>query len=156
MLGILMVIFSLHCTFSCVSTVRRHFSAGVTSLLSDIYREHQLHSGSYDEHLHSWDVRNMKQPISTVRMGGGVWRIRQYCQQAHPIISHVTSILATACMGGGFQLTDLNKSEIILDYKEHSSLAYGIDIKSMGCSEEDLTFASCSFYDHVLKIWKYI
>ena len=98
----------------------------------------------------------MKQPISTHRMAGGVWRIRQHCQQANPMASNVRSLLATACMGGGFQLVDVNNSEIILDYKEHGSLAYGIDIKPTDCSDKELTFASCSFYDHVLRIWKYI
>ena len=39
--------------------------AGVTSLLSDIFHEHWLFSGSYDEKLRLWDTRKTKQPLET-------------------------------------------------------------------------------------------
>ena len=129
---------------------RRHFSAGVTSLLSDVYRENTLYSGSYDENLHSWDVRSMKTPVATVRMGGGIWRIRQIPFSASD--SSYSGLIATACMHDGFKLLDSAKMKIVSQYCEHESLAYGLDLKVAKASN-DLMFASCSFYDHLLKIW---
>ena len=133
-----------------MSVIRRHFSSGVTSLLSDAYKEHRLYSGSYDENMHSWDVRSMKHPLGTVAMGGGVWRIRQL-----PVTNDLSSfsgILATACMHGGFKLVDAETLEVVLHYSDHESLAYGIDVK-VSNMDNQLTLASCSFYDHLLKIW---
>ena len=129
---------------------RRHFSAGVTSLLSDVYRENTLYSGSYDENLHSWDIRSMKTPVATARMGGGIWRIRQIPFNASD--SSNSGLIATACMHDGFKLLDSAKMKIVSQYCEHESLAYGLDLKVAKASN-DLMFASCSFYDHLLKIW---
>ena len=145
----------MYCSFivhSCVSSIRRPFSAGVTSLLSDVYREHKLYSGSYDENMHSWDTRKMKQPLSTLGMGGGIWRIRQMSFQ-NEVPTSCSNLLATACMHGGFNLVDVDKFETVLNYAEHESLAYGIDFKSIR-NFDGVILASCSFYDHALKIWK--
>ena len=127
---------------------RRHFGAGVTSLLSDIYEEHILYSGSYDENLHKWDTRNIKNPLQSLNMGGGVWRIRQPTYKDELLN---TRIIATACMHAGFKLLDKKDMKILTEY-QHESLAYGIDFKSSKIADT-ITLASCSFYDHVLKIW---
>ena len=127
---------------------RRHFGAGVTSLLSDIYEEHILYSGSYDENLHKWDTRSIKNPLQSLNMGGGVWRIRQTSYNDELLN---TRIIAAACMHAGFKLLDKNDMKILTEY-EHESLAYGIDFKSSKVSDT-ITMASCSFYDHILNIW---
>ena len=136
---------------SCVTVPRRHFSAGVTSLLSDVYREHVLYSGSYDENLHSWDIRTVKTPTSTIGLGGGIWRIRQIPSTKHDQ-SPYSGVIATACMHDGFKLVDIDKLKVVTNYSEHDSLAYGIDLKCENHSNE-ITIATCSFYDHLLKIW---
>ena len=127
---------------------RRHFNAGVTSLLSDVYEEHILFSGSYDENLNTWDTRSLKNPLKTLNMGGGIWRIRQISFEED---SPFCDILATACMHAGFKLLNKTEMKILTEY-EHESLAYGIDFRSKNI-DDNVTIASCSFYDHMLKIW---
>lgn len=40
---------------------------------------------------------------------------------------------------------------IVASYTEHGSLAYGVD----WCHKAiDTVIASCSFYDHLLRLWK--
>ena len=122
-------------------------------MLSDVYREHVLYSGSYDENLHSWDIRTVKTPSSSLGMGGGIWRIRQIPSTKHDQSLH-SGVIATACMHDGFKLVDIEKMKIVTNYREHESLAYGIDMK---CAEDskEIMIATCSFYDHLLKIWKF-
>ena len=119
-------------------------------MLSDIYEEYILFSGSYDENLNTWDIRNVKNPLKTLKMGGGVWRIRQLTSTEN---APTSKILATACMHAGFKLLDKTEMKILTDY-EHESLAYGIEFKSLD-SDNTITLASCSFYDHTLKIWNF-
>ena len=135
--------------YSCTTVPRRNFSAGVTSLLSDVHREHVLSSGSYDENIQSWDNRNMKTPSNNINMGGGVWRIRQIPSKDEQSYSQ---LIAVACMHGGFKLVDIVKMQVATTYSEHESLAYGIDIK-LAKNSKEIVLASCSFYDHLLKIW---
>ena len=126
---------------------KNEFNAGVTSLLSDIHQEFKLMSGSYDEILRVWDTRNTKYPRLTYNAGGGIWRIRQPCDLSKK------DIFGLACMHNGFQIIKETEKEceLITEYKEHESLAYGLDFRSQNGST--LQLASCSFYDHLLKIW---
>ena len=83
-------------------------------------------------------------------MGGGVWRIRQIPLNVKK--SSDSKILGTACMHDGFKLINVEENEIVLHYQEHQSLAYGVDLRLSKDSQKH-TVASCSFYDHLLKIW---
>ena len=99
---------------------------------------------SYDEKLRSWDLRSPKRPVSEMSMGGGVWRIKQ-----EPSGNSSSSLLALACMHNGFHVVDAVKCESALHYTAHDSLAYGVDWKNPD------VLASCSFYDHSLKVWRW-
>ena len=68
--------------------------------------------------------------------------------------SFYSGVIATACMHDGFKLVDIDKMKVITNYSEHESLAYGIDMKCAKNSK-DIMIASCSFYDHLLKIWNF-
>ena len=125
---------------------RKHHTAGVTSLLSDVYHEHRLYSGSYDDTLAVWDTRtSMRCPVETAALGGGVWRIRQ-----HP---RDPGVLAVAAMYNGFHIYDVSKNCSSVHYTEHDSIAYGVDFSCVDESN-DMTLVSCSFYDHLVKVWK--
>merc|ERR1719383_1013537 len=109
---------------------------GVTAMISDRTTDHRIITGSYDESLRWWDERNLRSPLESVDVGGGVWRIKQRKEN-----------LLIGAMHGGFLV--LKGTDIVSRYTDHESLAYGADWIS------DSTAATCSFYDHVLKIWKY-
>lgn len=61
--------------------------------------------------------------------------------------------LATATMHSGFQILDRD-FEVILEYKEHDSLAYGVDFMHQPL-RQGFGVASCSFYDHLLTVWNF-
>ncbi|XP_023342445.1 diphthine methyltransferase homolog [Eurytemora carolleeae] len=112
-------------------------SMGVTAMISDREKEHQLITGSYDEWLRRWDERNLKREVDSIQVGGGVWRIKQRGQR-----------FLVAAMHGGYLVLD--NMDIIARYKHgEESLSYGADWIN------DTTAASCSFYDHVLKLWRF-
>ncbi len=145
--------------------VSKEHTAGVTSLLSNVGKEHELFSGrcqhsrvyhsfistttnalrsSYDERLLVWDTRNgLRRPRMERNVGGGIWRIRQ-----HPC---KPNLLATACMGAGFVLLGAEQLEESVRYDVHGSLAYGVDF--CWSRERDL-LASCSFYDRLYSRWE--
>ena len=100
----------------------------------------------------------MSMPLKSASLGGGVWRIKW--NMALP------NLVAAACMHNHFSIVDTHPAtsdpmDVQSLYKEHKSLAYGID----WCRKHERTFenerevfkfvlASCSFYDNSLHIWK--
>ena len=137
----------------------REHNMGVTTVLGDSVREERVMTGSYDEKVRCWDFRNFKCPIWEVEVGGGVWRIKQR-----------GSRLLVGAMHDGFKVLEEEQGgggcKIVTEYKEHKSLAYGADWVEDFC-ESDLesesesgaagsdwqTAATCSFYDHTMKVW---
>ncbi|CAG9786376.1 unnamed protein product [Diatraea saccharalis] len=115
---------------------KRH-EAGVTAIRSHVHCEHQLLTGSYDEKARLWDARSLKSCITETDLGGGVWRLKW-----HPY--HPDTVLA-ACMYGGFRILRVNPQQIdiISEYLEHESIAYGADWTHNLPS----LVATCSFYD---------
>ena len=121
--------------------------------------------GSYDEQLRFWDERNLKSEVESIDVGGGIWRIKQQQRQS----ASSSSALLIAAMHGGFLVLDKEGSSVSADrssppgaqansgldpivaarYAEHSSLAYGADWLGSGL------VATCSFYDHMMRIWTY-
>ena len=123
----------------------REHGMGVTSLLGSSHEDHLVWTGSYDERVRSWDTRNLKSPLCSVAVGGGVWRIKQQGDK-----------LLVAAMHDGFKI--LEGEKVVAEYRGHESLAYGADWVpgvegvTVGGREAD-TVATCSFYDHLLKVW---
>jgi len=124
---------------------RKHHTAGVTSLLCDIRTDYRLFSGSYDDTLATWDTRMFRSPVEQVGMGGGVWRIRQH-------LTADNNLLAVAAMYNGFHIYDVTTNSSAVHFTGHDSIAYGVDIYPGQL--DTLTLVSCSFYDHLVKLWK--
>ena len=123
----------------------RSHSMGVTSMLADLRDQNKLWTGSYDEQLRLWDVRNCRQEVESLSVGGGVWRIKQN-------LTNSTLLLAT--MHDGFKT--VRDMAVVEEYREHESLAYGADwVVGLDTEEgksRDIA-ATCSFYDHLLRVW---
>lgn len=122
--------------------------AGVTSLQTNMFRENQLVSGSYDEKVRVWDCRSMRQPLKCASVGGGVWRLKWDPWD--------TQLLLVAAMYNGYHILDANHSDIneipvVMSFMEHKSILYGVDW-SYCKKENQVTIASASFYDHLLCI----
>ncbi|XP_037082964.1 diphthine methyltransferase-like [Pollicipes pollicipes] len=155
-----------------VFTSRAH-EAGVTCVQSDPLQEDTLRTGSYDEHLYTWDARAPRRPLERTRLDGGVWRIKR-----HP---RLVDRLLTACMYGGSHVTDA-RGATVASFRRHASIVYGADwcrlpaaavaVEGDGdgthrleadqgdqCDEGTRgsgpsVAVTCSFYDNLLCVWE--
>jgi len=123
---------------------------GVCSIQSSPHQEHLLATGSYDESVLLWDLRQPRSPLSETRVGGGVWRVKW-----HP---HLPGLLATASMHNGFHVIrydEAGQGAVVQEFHEHESLGYGIDWQHSSPDQQRTSslLASCSFYDHSLRLW---
>lgn len=133
---------------ACATFTSRTHNAGVTSIHSNANREHELASGSYDEVVNVWDMRNMRTPRASVSLGGGIWRLKWE--------PHGKDLLLAACMHNGYHIVDTSASDLrtVASFTEHESLAYGVDWWSGACNAKHIV-ASASFYDHLLCLWEF-
>lgn len=130
-----------------VLTNRTH-TAGITTLLSLADIEHRLITGSYDDHLRIFDTRQLKRELSSVNLGGGVWRIRQ-----NPVRK---DWILCANMYHNFSIVQgIDAPTVVAEYFEHSSICYGADWKQDTARvgrEKSYLMGTCSFYDHKLTV----
>lgn len=124
-------------------TNRRTYSMGVTAIQCSPHEEYRLATGSYDEHIHIWDTRNMRIPLSEAHTpGGGIWRLKW-----HPTKSNL--LLSASMHAGAFVIDTADNNTITTSFLDHESMAYGAD---WSFQHPDF-IASCSFYDHVMHLW---
>jgi len=123
--------------------VRKRFMCGQTSGEFCPADENYLVQGGYDDLIRCWDARNWKRPVSELGVGGGVWRTR---------FTADGKMLAVPCMYNNAKLI-ANESGVLREVfasDVHSSIAYG------ACwIEEREMFATCSFYDKKVALWKF-
>jgi diphthamide biosynthesis protein 7 len=139
---------------------------GVCCIQTSPHEENVLVTGSYDEHIRVWDMRSLGKPLvdRSLGLGGGVWKLKW-----SPFDKR---FIAAACMHNGFYIVKLEGCDIdtVAEYKNHGSLAYGIDwCKAPDrrkwcreaedslddpCSPKESLLASCSFYDRSLHLWQ--
>ncbi|XP_044759400.1 diphthine methyltransferase [Coccinella septempunctata] len=131
----------------------RSHEAGVTSLHSNISKEYVIATGSYDENVRIWDLRNLKCPKTETKIPGPVWRVKwDPFSQSH--------LLVAGMLGGAHVISEVSHS-IVDSYYEHENLVYGVDwcfMKEESVQkypkEGNAMLASCSFYDNLLCISK--
>ncbi|CAH0563465.1 unnamed protein product [Brassicogethes aeneus] len=139
-----------------ISKNRSH-EAGVTSIHCNISKEFILATGSYDENIRIWDIRNIKQCTSSIKMPGPVWRVKWDPFTQNNLLS--------ACMLGGVHVINaenIENLEIVDSFYEHKNIAYGADWCYLPQDRIDVDFnlsesciiGSCSFYDHLLCVSK--
>lgn len=153
-------------SYSSPVAVCRQFDAGVTSMCWNKMDPQYLTVGSYDGHIRVFDKRQIRSPVSDfdVENNAGIWRIKYkqnsnyYLHEEKRAVPHCNEMLVAA-MRAGFVVLDYDESRTIsskVTYLEQGteSLAYGVDYVSMkeNCSG---CVASCSFYNHLMHVWKY-
>eukprot|EP01127_Copromyxa_protea_P010086 TRINITY_DN2425_c0_g1_i1.p1 TRINITY_DN2425_c0_g1~~TRINITY_DN2425_c0_g1_i1.p1 ORF type:complete len:339 (+),score=92.26 TRINITY_DN2425_c0_g1_i1:38-1054(+) len=130
--------------------VNKQYSAGVTTIETNKKWPNYVFVGSYDETVNVWDIRKPTSSLSSVSLGGGIWRIRS---------SPYDNYLAVAAMRGYFHLLEFEGEELKIvathdKLHESESLSYGIDRMPVeGQQLEEQVLASVSFYDNLLSVW---
>ncbi|EDQ87881.1 uncharacterized protein MONBRDRAFT_26922 [Monosiga brevicollis MX1] len=128
------------------SIVNKTHQMGVCSLHSNMHREHQLVSGSYDEYVRLWDLRSPRAPLSEVHVEGGIWRLKWHPHQADKLLS--------ASMHSGFHVLEATAEgglDIVGYLPTEGELAYGADWQY---SPDSGLGMSCTFYNHELQWWQ--
>ena len=104
--------------------VSKSHTMGVCAVQSSPLLEHVFASGSYDEQVHIWDSRSMRQPLTSFDVGGRVWRLKWHPRREKDLLA--------ACCHSGFHVLKFatksqDKAEVVASYIKHKSLAYGAD-----------------------------
>jgi diphthamide biosynthesis protein 7 len=117
---------------------KRAHSMGVTCIefLAD---GNELLTGSYDERIRRFDIRNMSHPVIEKKTIGGVWRLKPREDQ----------LFVAACYGGCVVVGSVDFEPLVTEYTEHESMAYGIGALSNNSA------VSCSFYDKLVQFWSF-
>ena len=119
-----------------------------------------LITGSYDEKIILFDIRNFPKEFKTIKTEHSVWDIKQ-CS------FNDTNLLLMASIYEGFNIWEIEPSN---DYNMkhnlrlpltknkdiyHGSIVYGIDIKQNSRNNNNIDILSCSFYDNLMIYWNY-
>lgn len=148
---------------------RKTHQAGVCSISCHPTHTHLVGTGSYDESVRLWDLRNTSRPVNVheLKTSGGNWRLKW-----HPLNPNY---LLVAAMYEGFMVCRLSDDaasiEVVETYQGHGSIAYGADWWYGNGASRRLTqgdqqqadssplprqqglVATCSFYDKLLHLW---
>lgn len=135
--------------------------AGVTSCVSHPTDSNHMFTGSYDESIRMWDVRNVKAPVAVceTEIGGGVWRMKW-----EPGTSECHR-LAVAGMYSGFHILSCNGLKLQRLHsdpqgKVNQSIAYGVSWQRLPANDEVANrgapsyLSTCSFYDKTVRVWQ--
>ncbi|EEB09626.2 WRDR85 family WD repeat protein [Schizosaccharomyces japonicus yFS275] len=129
---------------------RRVHTTGVVSILSRQSFGPYMLTGEYGDIIHTLDVRSACLPLADKNLGGGVWRLEHMytdsVTRSHDILGILMHRGAQVLrVPAGFEDIELH-SQV---FDEHESMCYGGDWRS-----QDNTFATCSFYDKRVCLWK--
>eukprot|EP00929_Paragymnodinium_shiwhaense_P015049 TRINITY_DN123056_c0_g1_i1.p1 TRINITY_DN123056_c0_g1~~TRINITY_DN123056_c0_g1_i1.p1 ORF type:complete len:355 (-),score=71.58 TRINITY_DN123056_c0_g1_i1:19-1083(-) len=119
-------------------------------------------TGSYDERLRLWDLRNLAHPVTTgSRCGDGTYRIR-WDASGHIFVASMRAGVLI-CDGGVAGVADSGPSLEVLMRHGHGQgsdeaeegIAYGLSVQpAAGCqSSSSFRVASASFYDKSIQVW---
>ncbi|KAF8629705.1 hypothetical protein AX15_003321 [Amanita polypyramis BW_CC] len=131
----------------------RRFDAGVTAIQSHPFIENLIAVGSYNNNVSLFDRRKASVSLSEVDVKGGVWRVKW-----NPHENRKRDLLV-ASMRDGFKVlhyeNGMHQGQVLQRFDDHESLAYGVDWSFEPPSEDGKqVVGSCSFYDHLLHIWR--
>lgn len=112
-----------------------------------------LISGSYDQSVCIWDIRNIKKPIESLNLEASVWDIK-FSQDRRVSIASIydgyrfskTKIVQET---DGKLFPDINDWEV---FTEHSSICYAAEWTGLQTTQGLDLVVSSSFYDSTLKL----
>ena len=117
-----------------------------------------LITGSYDEKIVLFDIRNFPKELKTIKTEHSVWDMKQ-------CFIKDKNLLLMASIYEGFNIWEI---ELNNDYNMnhllrlpvtkdknifHGTIVYGIDIKNN--DNDSIDILSCSFYDNLMMYWNY-
>ena len=149
----------------------RSFSGGVTSIQASPHQPGKLAVSSYDSTVRIFDTRNLMQPVCEADVDGGVWRVKFHPSNRGRAREVLVGAMHAGCrvvsfergVMGGDGDGDENGTEgdgwrIVRTFEKHESMVYGVDWSykgiHSGSGAEETVVGSCSFYDHVLHLWR--
>lgn len=150
--------------------VCKEFQAGVTSMCWNKQDANYITVGSYDGHVRLFDKRQIQHSVSDYDVGNnaGIWRIKykhnpNYYRTPIDITSPTKNEMVIAAMRAGFVVLNYDEQHVISlknTYLEQGteSLPYGVDYiykKGHDINQYDGYVGSCSFYNHLMHVWKY-
>jgi len=133
----------------------KEHTAGITHINRLLNKEYEYVTGSYDESVSIFDVRNMKKSLFRKKLDVSVWDVKQVQYKEG---GSEKCLLAMSSIYEGLNIYDFNVSEYDLnlrfEFKEHESIVYGID--TYLASDNRLLITSCSLYDNLISYWDYV
>lgn len=119
-----------------IQNTKSHYM-GTTCL--EFVSDNEILSGSYDDRIRRFDLRNFSHATNEKKSIGGIWRLKPFQE----------NLFVAACYGGCSVVKLSDFEPIVTDYREHESMAYGIDVLT------DASAISCSFYDKRVQYWSF-
>jgi len=137
--------------------------------------ENYIVTGSYDENMYFFDIRNFKQEIFKQKLGCSLWDIKQLDISKHKKKNFTDKkLFLISCIYEGFRIYSFetqkdnekaeNNLKLIVNKENgkennHNAIVYGVDtyinLKSyVSNSEKDILVVSSSFYDNKIILWK--
>ncbi|CDU15910.1 diphthine methyltransferase, putative [Plasmodium yoelii] len=137
---------------NCSQKNNRSHSQGVTVVKFESLSK-TLYTGSYDNKIRIFDLRNIQDPLQTIDLKSSIWRIKFAYKNGS-----LNKLLVAMCDGGA-QIIKKIKNEYI--FKEginnNNELTYGIDgiqiLDNHEKKKKKKIYMSCSFYNKEAQLW---
>lgn len=145
-----------------VGSYKEH-TAGITHINRLLNKEYEYLTGSYDESVTIFDIRNLKQSVYKQKLGVSVWDIKQTLYENNK--KEKKTLFSMSSIYEGLNIYEFNTEnynlEMKYEFKEHETIVYGVDVCLYShTSDSDIRYnklivTSCSLYDNLICYWEY-
>lgn len=131
-----------------IQTKFEFHNGGITHLNKYFNEENTIISGSYDENISLFDVRDSSKYMKKQKVDVSIWDIKQ--------VEKEDKYLYVSCIYdglNGYHIIEENLTflESKFKFNEHNSIVYGIDYVRI---KDKFLFTSCSLYDNLICYWE--
>lgn len=132
-----------------IETKYEFHNGGITHLNQYFNDEKTIISGSYDENITLFDLRDSSKYMKKQKINVSIWDIKQ--------IEKEGKYLFVSCIYdglNGYHIIEDNLTflENTFQFNEHNSIVYGIDYVRI--NDNKFLFSSCSLYDNLICYWE--